>query len=143
MDKIDVTKCSLEVQQQLRNQFIRLRKKGWKLKAISEAIGVCRSTVANWSREYTKGGSKAMSIVKDVSEGLKKTITNEVKMEDEVGKFFVVTAPTSRSMRTDIVFETDIMGMFRQIKGGLNEKDIIGFYKNEAKANKVAKGLIK
>ena len=57
MDKIDVTKCSLEVQQQLRNQFIRLRKKGWKLKAISEAIGVCRSTVANWSREYTKGGS--------------------------------------------------------------------------------------
>ncbi len=30
MDRIEVSKCSQEVQQQLRYQFIRLRQKGWK-----------------------------------------------------------------------------------------------------------------
>jgi transposase len=97
MDKIDVTKCSLEVQQQLRNQFIRLRKKGWKLKAISEAIGVCRSTVANWSREYTKGGSKALQLkVKGRKAGEKRTLSSE--QEDKIQRLIRDKCPEQLKM---------------------------------------------
>lgn len=78
MDRIRIRECSPEVQQQFRNQFIRLRQKGWKLEAIAEAIGVCRSTVANWGRDYTKGGSAALKLKKKGRKaGEKRTLTLE------------------------------------------------------------------
>ncbi len=82
MDIIEVDKYSQEVQQRLRNQFIRLRKKGWKLEAISDAIGVCHSTVKNWSQDYKKGGSKALLIKKRGRKtGEKRTLTLEQEAE--------------------------------------------------------------
>jgi len=85
MDRIEVSKCSREVQQQLRDQFIRLRQKGWKLRAISEAIGVCHSTVRNWSRDYKNGGGKALRIkTRGRKEGEKRTLGQE--QEDQIQK---------------------------------------------------------
>jgi transposase len=85
MDKIEVSKCSQEVRQQLRGQFIRLRQKGWKLREISEAIGVCHSTVRNWSREYKNGGGKALKIkTRGRKEGEKRTLSQE--QENQVQK---------------------------------------------------------
>jgi transposase len=85
MDEIEITKCSQEVQQQLRDQFIRLRRKGWKLVAISEAMGVCHSTVRNWSRDYRNGGNKALRIkTRGRKEGEKRTLNRE--QEDQVQK---------------------------------------------------------
>ncbi len=54
MDRIEVSTCSQEVQQQLRDQFIRLRQKGWKLRAISEAIGVCVCSTQMVSKMVSK-----------------------------------------------------------------------------------------
>ena len=85
MEEIEVGKCSQEVQQQLRGQFIRLRRKGWKLLVISEAIGVCHSTVRNWSREYGIGGNKTLRIkVRGRKEGEKRTLSRE--QEEQVQK---------------------------------------------------------
>jgi transposase len=82
MGKIDTLRCSPETQQQLRNQFARLRRKGWKLDAISEAIGVCRSTIANWSGRYTEGGSRALQIkAKGRKKGEKRTLSPEQEKE--------------------------------------------------------------
>ncbi len=85
MDEIEVGKCCREAQQQLRDQFIRLRRKGWKLLAISEAIGVCHSTVRNWSREYRNGENKTLRIkARGRKEGEKRTLSRE--QEDQVRK---------------------------------------------------------
>jgi transposase len=76
MDKIDARKHKPEVQQQLRNQAIRLRKKGWKHEAISEAVGVNVSTVAKWYRAYRKGGDRAIQIRKrGRKDGMKRTLS--------------------------------------------------------------------
>ena len=64
MERIDARKHKPEVQQQLRNQAIRLRKMGWKYTPISEVVGVNVNTVAKWCRAYKKGGEKAIRIQK-------------------------------------------------------------------------------
>jgi transposase len=92
MDEIEVSKCSKEMQQQLRDQFIRLRRKGWTLLAISEAIGVCHSTVRNWSRDYKNGGNKALRIKnRGRKEGEKRTLSLE--QEEQVQRFIQDKCP--------------------------------------------------
>ena len=82
MDTIDVLRSSAETRQQLMGQFVRLRRNGWKLDAISEAIGVCRSTIANWSRRYSEGGSRALQLkVKGRKKGEKRTLNPEQEKE--------------------------------------------------------------
>ena len=69
-------------------------------------------------------------------------IKNEAKIFDEVGKFYVVTKPTKISLLTDILFQTDIIGMFNQVRGGLKESEIHGFYKKEKIAKAAALALL-
>lgn len=76
MERIDARKHRPEVQQQLRNQAIRLRRNGWKYDAISEAVGVNVNTVAKWCRAYRKGGEKAIQIKKrGRKDGMKRTLS--------------------------------------------------------------------
>jgi len=82
MERVDARKHSPEVQQQLRNQAIHLRKKGWKHGAISEAVGVNVSTVAKWCRAYGKGGDKAIRIQKrGRKNGMKRTLSLDQEAE--------------------------------------------------------------
>ena len=68
----------------------------------------------------------------------------ETNMVDEIGKFFVVEKPKSKEDTTeDLVFESTMTYFANQIRGGLNEKDIIGFYIKRGDANKAAKEAIK
>ena len=68
----------------------------------------------------------------------------ETNMVDEIGKFFVVEKPKSKGDTTeDLVFESTLAYFANQIRGGLNEKDIIGFYIKRGDANKAAKEAIK
>ena len=63
---------------------------------------------------------------------------------DEIGKFFVVEKPKSKSDTTeDLVFESTLAYFANQIRGGLNEKDIIGFYIKRGDANRAAKEAVK
>ena len=82
MERVDARKHSPEVQQQLRNQAIHLRKKGWKYGAISQAVGVNVSTVAKWCRAYGKGGDKAIRIQKrGRKNGMKRTLSSDQEAE--------------------------------------------------------------
>jgi len=65
------------------------------------------------------------------------------KIIDQVGVFWVVTKPTKDSTLGDILFESDIIYLANQIRGGLTEREIFGFYIDGGEAEKVAKDLLK
>ena len=51
-------------------------------------------------------------------------------MVDEIGKFFVVEKPKTKDNNVDdIVFESTVVYFANQVRGGLNEKDVLGIYK--------------
>jgi len=64
MEKIDARKLAPEVQQQLRNQAIRLRKSGRKYKEIAEIVGVHFTTVCEWCKRCEREGVKAIQVKK-------------------------------------------------------------------------------
>ena len=87
---------------------------------------------------------KLLDLLNEIEEKETKQI-DEVKIDmvDEIGKFFVVEKPKSKQDTTeDIVFESTMTYFANQIRGGLNEKDIIGFYIKRGDANKAAKEAI-
>ena len=57
--------------------------------------------------------------------------TERMQKEIKVPSFWVVTNPTKDSTLADVVFETDLSGMMKQIGGGLRERDIARIYKNK------------
>jgi len=60
MVKIDARKLIPEVQQQLCNQAIRLRKAGSTYPEIGEIVGVHSTNVCKWWKAYERGGQKAV-----------------------------------------------------------------------------------
>lgn len=62
MKRIDTRKLSQDALQQLRNQAIRLRKKGKTYKEISEVIDVHYSTICGWWKTYEKEGAKGIRL---------------------------------------------------------------------------------
>ena len=60
MEKTDARKLKPEVQQQLRQQAIRLRAAGRKPKEIAKIVDVHYVTVCRWFRIYDNGGAKAI-----------------------------------------------------------------------------------
>ncbi len=64
MKKIDARKLTTEQQQLLRNQAIKLRKKGITYKEISEITGIHFTTICTWWKSYEREGQKAIKIKK-------------------------------------------------------------------------------
>ena len=60
MEKIDTRKLKPEVQQQLRNQAIRLRKAGRPYAEISEITGLHHTNICKLWKAYQRGGQKAV-----------------------------------------------------------------------------------
>jgi len=60
MEKTDTRKLKPEVQQELRNQAIRLRKAGRTYKEIGAIVGVHHTNVCKWWKAYEQGGQKAI-----------------------------------------------------------------------------------
>lgn len=61
---------------------------------------------------------------------------------DTVGKFWVVTMPSAESEIGDIVFQTDVMGMILQSRGGLKDTEIIGIFRDQGEAEALAEKLL-
>jgi hypothetical protein len=68
--------------------------------------------------------------------------TVEASKVDQVGKFWVVTAPSDVSELGDILFEIDVPGMMRQALGGLKDDRILGIYKDKSAAAAHANKLL-
>ena len=60
MEKTDTRKLKPEVQQELRNQAIRLRKTGRTYKEIGAIVGVHPTNICKWWKAYEQGGQKAI-----------------------------------------------------------------------------------
>jgi hypothetical protein len=68
----------------------------------------------------------------------------ETSMVDEIGKFFVVEKPKRKDDKVDdIVFESTVAYFANQVRGGLNEKDVLGIYKQKSDARRAATEAIK
>jgi transposase len=92
MEKIDARKLKKEVQQQLRQQAVRLRKKGMGYRDIAEIVGVNPDTVGRWCREYAKHGVKGIKIKKrGRKQGEKRTLMPE--QEKRIQKAIVDKEP--------------------------------------------------
>lgn len=89
---MDARSLKPEVQQQLRNQTIRLRKSGSKYKEIAEIFGVHLGTVSKWCNIYEREGSRGVRIKKRGRKvGSHCTLTN--KQEKEIQKLIQDKVP--------------------------------------------------
>jgi hypothetical protein len=74
------------------------------------------------------------------------TQIDEVKIDmvDEIGKFFVVEKPKSKGDTIeDLVFESTVTYFANQVRGGLDEKSVLGIYKQKSDARRATTEAIK
>ena len=65
-------------------------------------------------------------------------------MVDEIGKFFVVEKPKSKNDKVeDIMFGSTVTYFANQVRGGLDEKTVLGIYKDKMSAKNRASEAIK
>jgi len=65
-------------------------------------------------------------------------------MVDEIGKFFVVEKPKSKNDKVDdIMFESTVTYFANQVRGGFDEKTVLGIYKDKMSAKNRASEAIK
>ena len=82
MEKTDTRKLKPEVQQELRNQAIRLRKTGRTYKEIGQIVGVHPTNVCKWWKAYEQGGQKAIKHrQRGRRKGSKRTLTQDQEHE--------------------------------------------------------------
>ncbi len=68
----------------------------------------------------------------------------KIDMVDEIGKFFVVEKPKSKNDKVDdIMFESTVTYFANQVRGGLDEKTVLGIYKDKMSAKNRASEAIK
>jgi transposase len=78
MKKTDARKLGKEVQQELRNQVIRLKKEGRKNEDIAKIVGVSTNHVSLIWQRFKKGGKAAIQVkVRGRREGEKRTLDHE------------------------------------------------------------------
>jgi hypothetical protein len=88
---------------------------------------------------------KLLDLLNEIEE---KQITSideaETNMVDEIGKFFVVEKPKSKGDTIeDLVFESTVTYFANQVRGGLDEKSVLGIYKQKSDARRAATEAIK
>jgi hypothetical protein len=74
---------------------------------------------------------------------VKEAITKDYDVVDEVGKFFVVTKPDTKSTKEKIMFEADAFKFADKIKGGLKFENVLGMFKNKSDASRTATEALK
>ena len=66
---------------------------------------------------------------------------------DEIGKFFVVEKPDPKNSEDNtvekLVFESNVLHFANQVRGGLDEKNVLGIYKDKMSAKNRASEAIK
>ena len=74
---------------------------------------------------------------------VKEAITKNYNVVDEVGKFFVVSKPGTKSTKEEIMFEADPFSLAERVKNGLTYENIMGMYKNKSDASRTATEALK
>jgi hypothetical protein len=74
---------------------------------------------------------------------VKEVITKDYDVVDEVGKFFVVIKPDTKSTKENILFDADAFKFADKIKGGLKFENVLGMFKNKSDASRTATEALK
>lgn len=74
---------------------------------------------------------------------VKEAITKNYDVVNEVGKFFVVSKPGTKSTKEEIMFEADPFSLAERVKNGLAYENIMGMYKNKSDASRTATEALK
>lgn len=74
---------------------------------------------------------------------VKEAISKDYDVVDEVGKFFVVIKPDTKSTKEDILFDADAFKFADRIKGGLKFENVLGMFKNKSDASRTATEALK
>ena len=74
---------------------------------------------------------------------IKEAITKNYDVVNEVGKFFVVSKPGTKSTKEEIMFEADPFSLAERVKNGLTYENIMGMYKNKSDASRTATEALK
>ena len=92
MEKTDARKLGKEVQQELRNQIIRLRKQGRTNREIAQVVGVSEPHASGVWHKYQKGGKTAIRVkIRGRRNGEKKTLS--VEQEQEIQRLVIDKMP--------------------------------------------------
>jgi len=92
MEKADARKLSKEVQQELRNQIIRLRKQGRTNREIAQVVGVSEPHASTVWHKYQEGGKTAIRVKsRGRRNGEKKTLSDE--QEQEIQRLLIDKMP--------------------------------------------------
>jgi len=92
MEKTDARKLSKEVQQELRNQIVRLRKQGRSNRETAQIVGVSEPHASAVWHKYQKGGKTAIRLkVRGRRNGEKKTLSD--KQEGEIQSLVIDKMP--------------------------------------------------
>ena len=88
---------------------------------------------------------KLLDLLREIEEKQMNPIDEaETNMVDEIGKFFVVEKPKSKNDKVeDIMFESTVTYFANQVRGGLDEKTVLGIYKDKMSAKNRASEAIK
>ena len=91
---------------------------------------------------------KLLDLLNEVEEAeksyLKPVKEEKSPMVDEIGKFFVTEKPKSKEDKIeDLVFESTVLYFANQVRGGLEEKNVLGIYKQKSDARRAAADAIK
>lgn len=92
MENTDARKLGKEVQQELRNQIIRLRSRGRTNRETAQIVGVSEPHASSVWRKYQEGGKKAIQVkVRGRRNGEKKTLSAD--QEKEIQKLVIDKMP--------------------------------------------------
>jgi len=110
----DARKLSTEAQQEIRNQVIRLREKGYKRFEISEITGIHPSTISGWWKLYNNEGKKALKIKKrGRPTGSNRTLTQE--QEREIQKAIYDHCPDQMKLPFALWTRTAVQQLIKQL----------------------------
>ena len=91
---------------------------------------------------------KLLDLLREIEEKQMNPI-DEAKTDvvDEIGKFFVVEKPDPKNSEDNtvekLVFESNVLHFANQVRGGLDEKNVLGIYKDKMSAKNRASEAIK
>jgi len=91
---------------------------------------------------------KLLDLLREIEEKQMNPI-DEAKTDvvDEIGKFFVVEKPDPKNSEDNtvekLVFESNVLHFANQVRGGLDEKTVLGIYKDKMSAKNRASEAIK
>ena len=91
---------------------------------------------------------KLLDLLREIEEKQMNPI-DEAKTDvvDEIGKFFVVEKPDPKNSEDNtvekLVFESNVLHFANQVRGGLDEKNVLGIYKDKMSVKNRASEAIK